>query len=283
MKKILLQLDTDAHPSSFDAVTALDAGVDCLLSYHQVNTSNAVPLVQGAIFTRNPKELHNTAIFIGGSDVEAAEAVFRQVNDCFFGPMRVSVMMDANGCNTTSAAAVCHIARHIRLREVRAVVLGGTGPVGRRVAEILASQGSEVTLASRSLARANKVCSQFAASVSARPAELPGDGNFSGLLDGKNVVITAGAAGVEFTSLEKLQQFPALRLAIDLNAVPPLGISGIESTDKAKPAGSLLCYGAVGIGGLKMKIHHTLIERLFRKNDQVFGTTQIFGVASEMQ
>ena len=282
MKKILLQLDTDAHASSFDAITAIDAGADCLLPFHQVNTSNVVPLVQGAIFTRSPKELRHTAIFIGGSDVEAAEAVFRQVSDCFFGPMRVSVMMDANGCNTTSAAAVCHIALHVPLRQVRAVVLGGTGPVGRRVAEILSGQGSEVTVASRSLARASKVCSQFKSPTTAQAAELPSDGDFSRLLEGKNVVIAAGAAGVEFTSLEQLQQFPDLKLAIDLNAVPPLGITGIESTDKARQVGSLLCYGAVGIGGLKMKIHHTLIDRLFRNNEQIFGTMQIYDVAEQL-
>ncbi|MEZ5951402.1 MAG: methylene-tetrahydromethanopterin dehydrogenase N-terminal domain-containing protein [Planctomycetaceae bacterium] len=108
MKKILFQFDTDAHASSFDAVTAIDSGVDHLLQHAHCNCTNVTPLVQGGIFTRGPKDLKNTAIFVGGSDVEAAETIFQKVQESFFGPLRVSVMLDANGCNTSLGGSHIH-------------------------------------------------------------------------------------------------------------------------------------------------------------------------------
>ena len=58
-------------------------------------------------------------------------------------------------------------------------------------------------------------------------------------------------------------------MAIDLNAVPPSGIGGLGVTDKAKPIGSGVGYGAIGVGGLKMKTHRAAIESLFTSNDRV--------------
>lgn len=283
MKRILLQLDTDAQPSSFDAVTALDAGVDQLLSYGHVNVSNVVPLVQGAIFTRSPKELKNTAIFIGGSDVEAGEMVLAKVQESFIGPMQVSVMMDSNGCNTTAAAAIISVQKHIDLSKSRAVVLGGTGPVGRRAAQILGSLGAHVVIVSRTLPKARHICSLIDGTTGRfTPAEIPSNGDLSPVLEGANLLIAAGAAGAQFTTLDDLSRRNSLKVAIDLNAVPPLGIEGIQSVDKAREVGSLICYGALGVGGLKMDIHHHLIETLFEANNQIFDTSQIYNAAIKM-
>ena len=104
--RILLQLDTDPHPSSFDSVVAIDSGVDHLLQYGNVQAESVTSLVHGAMFTRGGEDLSQTAIFIGGSNVHTAEELMKSVSKVFFGPVRVSVMLDANGCNTTAAAAV---------------------------------------------------------------------------------------------------------------------------------------------------------------------------------
>src|SRR5215510_12583065 len=104
--KILIQLDPDPHASVFDAVVAVDAGVERLLQYASVEPEEVEGLVHGAIFTRGPQDLANTAIFIGGSNVAAGEALLKRVTGTFIGPMRVSVLLDANGANTTAAAAV---------------------------------------------------------------------------------------------------------------------------------------------------------------------------------
>ena len=104
--KILIQLDTDPQPSVFDAVVAVDAGVEHLFRHGGVTPENVRDLVYGALFTRGPADLSATAIFIGGSNVAAGEAVLEAVKKTFFGPFQVSVLFDANGANTTAAAAV---------------------------------------------------------------------------------------------------------------------------------------------------------------------------------
>src|SRR5437016_3996532 len=152
--KILIQLDSDPHPSVFDAVVAVDSGVDQLLQYGGIEPADVRDLVHGAIFTRGPQDLLNTAIFIGGSNVKTGEELLAQVKAAFFGPMRVSVLLDANGANTTAAAAVLAAAKHVELRGATAVVLGGTGPVGERAARLLARQGASVRRGSRSTDRA---------------------------------------------------------------------------------------------------------------------------------
>lgn len=240
------------------------------------------------MFTRGGDDLKNTAIFIGGSDVSVAETLLRCVTDTFFGPVRVSVMMDANGCNTTAAAAVVAAARHVNLAESKAVVLGGTGPVGQRVARLLASDGAAVTVTSRSLARAQKVCdriTQQSGSESAgklSPAQLGSPDDLSGIIRDTNILISCGAAGVQLATEADLKSVEALAVAIDLNAVPPSGLGGISVTDKAKPFAkdsSAVAYGAIGVGGLKMKTHRAAIRSLFESNDKVLNADEIFALA----
>src|SRR5262245_54937129 len=113
--KILIQLDTDPQPSVFDRVVAVDAGADHMFSYGAVKPELVQALVHGAIFTRGPKDLHRTAIFVGGSDVAAGEAVLDAVRNAMLPDwgLQVSVLLDSNGANTTAAAAVRAAARHL--------------------------------------------------------------------------------------------------------------------------------------------------------------------------
>src|SRR6185369_16618461 len=159
--KILIQLDSDSHPSVFDAVVATDSGVDRLLQYRGVKPADVQALVHGAIFTRAPQDLSQTAIFIGGSSVAVGEELLAAATKAFFGPMRVSVLLDANGANTTAAAAVLAAAKHVDLKGATAAVLGGTGPVGERAARMLARQGAKVCLGSRSVDRAKEACQRI--------------------------------------------------------------------------------------------------------------------------
>src|SRR5881398_305308 len=134
MRKLLLHLDTSPHPSAFDRIVALDAGADEVLSYGAVAEDAVRDLVHGAIFTRGPKDLHNTAIFIGGSDMAAGERLLAAARKAFFGPMRVSVMLDSNGSNTTAVAAVTKLQQAGEVKNRRALVTAATGPVGMRAA-----------------------------------------------------------------------------------------------------------------------------------------------------
>jgi hypothetical protein len=288
-KNILFQLDVDPHPSSFDAVVAVDAGVEHLLQYGSVQADSVEPLVHGAMFTRGGDDLKNTALFIGGNDVVKAEAVFRSVQKAFFGPVRVSVMLDASGCNTTAAAAVASASKHIALDGCTAVVLGGTGPVGRRVAQMLARQNANVFLTSRSLNRAETACKEIGQQVRSGNLEAAAPENEDAkkaLLENADVIIACGAAGVELVSKERMHDLPKLRVAIDLNAVPPAGLGGVEAFDKAKPLhddrqDSAVAYGPIGVGGLKMRTHKAAIAKLFTSNSLVLDADEIYDLTME--
>jgi len=281
MKKILIQLDTDALPSSFDRVVAVDAGVDEVFSYGSVTPENVEGLVHGAIFTRKPDDLKNTAIFIGGSNVAAGERLLEKVLGTFFGPMSVSVMIDSNGSNTTAAAAVQCASQHLDFKTTDALILGGTGPVGQRCGQILAAQGATVRIASRSEERAAETCGEIRNSVpDARvvPCEFS-DAGIAAAVDGVNLIIAAGAAGVQFLTAEELESLDSLKV---VNAVPPVGLEGIAPGDKAAEKNGATSYGAIGVGGLKMKTHRAAVQKLFTANDLVLNTAEIYEIASEV-
>ena len=76
MKKLLFQFDTDSHPSVFDTVVGYDGGADHVIGHGGLTPENITSLVEGTIFTRAPKDKKNTAIFVGGSDMEAGQTLF---------------------------------------------------------------------------------------------------------------------------------------------------------------------------------------------------------------
>lgn len=279
--KILLQLDTDDQPSVFDSVVALDAGVDQLLRHSGISPANVRDRVHGIMFTRGPGDLHHSAIFIGGSDVALGDEVLTAVTGTFFGPLRSSVMIDSGGANTTAAAAALAAAEHLDLSGAKALVLAATGPVGRRAVRLLARQGAEVVAASRSLERAREVCQSVQARVpeaKLTPIATSSAREIEAALAEVQLVIAAGAAGVELLSAQSRAKADSLRVAIDLNAVPPAGIAGIEVTDKAREREGVICYGAIGVGGRKMKIHRAAIQALFEKNDRVLDAEEILEI-----
>jgi hypothetical protein len=281
VQKVLLQLDSDRHPSAFDRIVALDAGADHVLSYGGVAASEVTALIHGALFTRGPADLRHTAVWVGGTDVVAAEALTEAVQKAFFGPFRVSVMMDANGCNTTAAAAVARLASVATLSGARAVVLGGTGPVGTRAAALLARAGAAVTLCSRSLERARAACERLKArfGVEVSPREAWDEAGVGRALERAEVCLTAGAAGIQFLPRAVWAPHPRLTALADVNAVPPLGIGGIDAGDKGVERDGKRVFGALGIGGLKMKIHRACLAQLFERNDAVIDLERIYDVA----
>jgi methylenetetrahydrofolate/methylenetetrahydromethanopterin dehydrogenase (NADP+) len=286
-RKILIQLDSDPQPSVFDRVVAVDAGVDEVFSYGGVQPQDVRDKVHGAIFTRGPKELHRTALFIGGSDVAKGEKLLAEALAHMLPKygLRVSVLLDANGANTTAAAAVRAAARHLDLSKTRALVLGGTGPVGQRVALLLARLGADVCVGSRQHSRAASVCEAILNKVhEARlePAGVTWGPDLANALGERTLVVSAGAAGATLLPRDARLDCPSLRVAIDLNAVPPLGIEGVESGDKAVERDGVLCYGAIGVGHTKMKLHRAAIARLFESNDQVLDAEQVYALGENL-
>jgi methylenetetrahydrofolate/methylenetetrahydromethanopterin dehydrogenase (NADP+) len=288
VKKVLLQLDTDEHPSPFDAIVAHDADVDVLLSHGDVKPEETRALVQDAFFTRGVEDLKNTAVWVGGKDVAAGEQIFAQVQKAFFGPFRVSVVLDSKGCNTTAATTIARIAKARSLSGNRAVVLG-LGAVGLRSATLLAQEGCEVTVASlppdlfddeRPYRRPRGLSVAEELGLAIRE---PGDrSELEATLDGAQIVLAAGPAGVEVLRRDAWAAADSVELLADYNAAEPLGIEGTTATDDLADYDGKLVLGALAIGGPKMKVHKACVRRLFESNDQVLDTDAVYAVAREL-
>jgi hypothetical protein len=284
MKKLLFLFDTDPYASVFDTVVAYDGGADRVTGYANVTPDNVGALVDGTIFTRGGKEKQNTAIFVGGGDMGKGEALLKTVKTKFFGPFRVSVMLDPNGSNTTAAAGVALLAKATKLRGKKAVVLAGTGPVGMRAAAMLAQEGADVTITSRSKERAEKAAQAIEArfGVKVTPVQGADEAARAKDLEGAQIVFAAGAIGVELVKISHWEGNPTIEAVADVNAQPPLGLEGIEATDKGKERDGKLCFGALGIGGLKLKLHRSCIGKLFESSEAVFDAEEIYALAKEM-
>jgi hypothetical protein len=288
VKKVLLQLDTDEHPSPFDAIVAHDADVDVLLSHGSVKPDATRALVQDAFFTRGVEDLKNTAVWVGGKDVAEGEQVFAQVQKAYFGPFRVSVMLDSNGCNTTAATTIARIAKARNLDGNRAVVLG-LGAVGLRSATLLQQEGCEVTVAAlpadvfgddRPYRRPRGL--EVAQRIGLDVREPADRAELEEMLDGAQIMLSAGPAGVQVLRRDFWAQHPTLELLADYNAAEPLGIEGTEATDDLAEYEGKLVIGALAIGGPKMKVHKACLRRLFESNDQVLDTDAVYAIAKEL-
>jgi hypothetical protein len=233
------------------------------------------------MFTRGGEALKNSAVFIGGFDVPTGEVMLREVLNTFFGPVRVSVMADPNGSNTTAAAAVVKITQAVPPAGKRAVVFAGTGPVGLRACAFLAREGADVHLTSRSMERAKSACelvkSRFNLEVT--PHQVTDGEAAKGVLEGAHILMTAGAAGVTLVEEDIWKANPTIEVMADVNAVPPTGIEGIKPHWDGKEKEGKVIFGALGVGGLKMKVHRACVARLFTANDLVLGVEEIYGIA----
>ena len=288
---ILLHIDPDKQASTFDSIVALDAGVQHLISRSEVEPLDLQGLIHGAMFTRGPADLKHTAVFFGGSDVAKSDSLFAAAQECFFGPMRVSLMSDPNGCNTTAAAAVLAVQRHADLTNKRIVVLGATGPVGQRIAQIIVglNLGGELVVCSRHIERAQAVVDGLSEPNQASDAEPQTQLSAAELTSADaalaatktaDFIFSAGAAGVQM--LDERWRETNARVLLDLNAVPPAGIAGIEPTASGAEIDGKICYGAIGVGELKMKIHKRAIRSLFESNDRVLDTQAIYQIGADL-
>ena len=284
MRNLLLQLDHSIHPSVFDRVVAFDGGADEVMSYGSVAPAAVRDLVHGAIFTRGPKDLHHTAIFVGGTDMAVGEQLFAAAQKAFFGPLRVSVMLDANGSNTTAVAAVVKLQQAAGdVRGKKAVITAGTGPVGLRAAGLLAKAGARVLITSRKAVDPSVLDSlraRFGGTIEA--ATMADATQAASVLDGAELVLNTGPAGVMLLPRSAWAGRAGLKAIADLNAVPPTGIEGVDAMDDGAEREGVKTFGALGVGKLKMKIHKACIARLFEKNDAVLDAETISEVAASL-
>ena len=286
---ILIQLDTDPLPSVFDRVVAVDAGAQHVFSYGGVTPENVMPLVHGCIFTRGPKDLHRTAIFIGGSRRGGRRSRARRGAQAHDPAVRPAA---SRSCSTPTARTPpppppsAPPAGTSTSSRRQSLVLGGTGPVGQRVARLLARHGGHVRIGSRQKDKAEAVCEAIHAQLPNAKLEAVG---VSSSADGPRRWRAArswsrparrGPCCCRRRSATRLQD---LKVAIDLNGVPPAGIEGVEVIDKGAERDGVVCYGAIGVGGTKMKIHKAAVAKLFATNNAVLDVEEIYDLALQLQ
>jgi hypothetical protein len=284
MKKILIQLDTDQHPSAFDAIAAYDADVDVVIGYGQVTRDNLDGVVQGAIFPRGPDGLANTAFWVGGSKVRDGEAVFEAAQKLFFKPFKPSIMLDSDGSNTTAAAAVAEVRGAVTLKGNRAAVIG-VGPVGLRTAELLKREGAEVimftfppdVMEGRHRRASGIPVAQDAGFEVAEPASSD---ELDAALADHAVVFAAGPAGTQVLRRSGWAQ-EGVRVVVDYSAAEPVGVEGVDRGDNLEEEDGVLKLGALAVGGPKMRLQKSCIRRMFETKGTVLDLEGVYDVALE--
>ena len=273
--------------SPFDINMAADAGYQVIVPYSEVGLEAIAGLTQDTIFSRGPKGAARTGIFIGGRDVHLAADMQERAKASMFKPFVVSLMADPSGAFTTAAAMLACVEAALKrtnaagLAGQRVLILGGTGPVARIAGVIAAQAGAEVSLSSRSGAEvagqaARETGQHFGVTLS---GVASGD---RAALAAADVVLACAAAGVQVLSAAEIAAAPRLKVAADINAVPPAGIEGLGVMDSAVAlAGSpVLGIGALAIGNVKYQTQQRLLLRMREAEKPVcLGFAEAFEMA----
>jgi hypothetical protein len=153
-----------------------------------------------------------------------------------------------------------------------------------RASALLAQEGAEVSLTSRVKERAEKAVQAIEArfGVKVKPVQGADEASRAKDLEGAQIVFAAGAIGIELVKASHWEKNPTIEAVADVNAQPPLGLEGIEATDKGKQRDGVICFGALGIGGLKLKLHRGCIKQLFESSEGVLDAEKIYTLAKEM-
>jgi methylene-tetrahydromethanopterin dehydrogenase len=259
-RTIIHMLDPMPHNSPFDLNMAADAGFEVLFPHNHVKLEEVGGLVQDAIFSRGPAGVKRTGIFIGGRDIGLAMGMLEAARKAMVPPFEVSVFADPSGAFTTAAALVACVERELKnqhglpLKGRRAVVYGGTGPVGLATGVIASLAGADTTIvdpfnietALQKAEEYNRLCG-----CTLRGTYASSDADKARLIAHADLVFCTAKAGVQVLNAEILADARQLKVAGDVNAVPPLGVEGIKRKDFGAPlVHATQSKGAVGIGAL---------------------------------
>jgi len=279
---ILHMLTTAKNLSPFDVNMAMDAGWVAAIPYINVEASEVKGLVQDVIFSRSPKGLKYTGIFIGGRDTKQALDMLKTAKNSMFAPFEVSVFADPSGAFTTAAGMVACIEKELdekfdtTLEGKNLLALGGTGPVGQAAAVLAAQAGANVRIIGRQLDKAQRIAelcnNEFGEGKITIEAGV--DADKAEYIKTADVVFATGAAGIELLSAEHIASASQLKVAADINAVPPSGIVGLDAFDNGKELpGSIsgaVGLGALAIGNIKYKTQSRLLKEMLESDKPVF-------------
>lgn len=269
--RILHFLTPLANVSPFDVNMAADAGF-VIASYSNIGIKDVPGLTQDAMFSRTPKDAAKTCLFIGGRDAVLALDMLAAAKGAMFPPFEISLFADPSGAFTTAGAMIACVERRLKaqgaaLAGSKVAVFGAKGVVGGIVGVIAAEAGAEVTLVAHDH---SGVVENKAAEFSRRfnrPFAVADGSTEAGrraALAAADIVLAAGRAGVQVISRDELAAAQHLKVAADINAVPPPGIAGVDVKADGVPIPGTpgVGIGALAIGGVKFDVQHALLRRI---------------------
>jgi methylene-tetrahydromethanopterin dehydrogenase len=271
---LLFYLDTDVKASPFDICMAYDIGYNAVIPYENVTPEDATLIVQDALLSRGPKGVKHTCFLIGGKNAERAESVFKAVKDSMFPPFKTSIIVDPGGAYTTAAAMVAKAESALlssnlgELKDKTCAILG-TGAVGQIVAVLLAKLGCNVMIASLNPKRVDgKEHAEGVAKLLAKDHGVQVQGIFAPtptskieILKKADVVMCAGIRGVRLIDKDMLNEVKHIKVLIDINAIPPFGVEGIELKDDMREmVPGVFTIGALTVGNLKHKLEKEILK-----------------------
>ena len=293
---LLFYLDTDERASPFDICMAYDAGYNAVIPYDNVTPKDAEKIVQDTIFSRGPKAVKHTCFFIGGRKAEKAEEVLKAVKNSMFPPFQANVIIDPGGAYTTAAAMVAKVEYALLshklgdLRDKSCAVLG-TGAVGQVTAVLLAKLGCNVTIASLNPKRVDG--KEYAQKISALLADrhkvdvisvfAPTPAKKLEILKKADIVFCAATRGARIIDKELLNELKLLKVLVDINAVSPLGIEGLELKDDMREIiPGIFGIGALAIGELKHKSEKEILRQARDNGKKIYNYNQAIQLARKL-
>jgi len=270
-------LDTDRRASPFDLTMAYDAGFDAVIPYENVTPRDATSLTQDAMFSRSPKAFKHTCFFVNGRDVKKAEEALEAVKKAMFPPFETNIVIDPSGAYTTAVALVAKVEDAMNAQGLGGLTgknyaVFGTGPVGITVAEILTSLDCVVTVAEPNPMLNSDYLLQheaFRGVLERHGAYLhgvsaPTQNEKTKILKQADVIFTVAARGVRIIEKDIIDKLNPTKVLVDTNAVPPLGIEGLELNDYMKElAPGIFGIGALIIGDLKYRLQKEILKEAY--------------------
>ena len=282
---LLFYLDTDVKASPFDICMAYDVGYNAVIPYENVTPEDANLIVQDALLSRGPKGVKHTAFLIGGKNAERAEDVFKSVKDAMFPPFKTSIVVDPAGAYTTAAAMVAKaesallVSKLGDLKDKTCAILG-TGAVGQIAAVLLAKMGCNVMIVSLNPKRVDgKEHAENISRLLAKDHGVQVQGIFAPtpaskieVLKKADVVMCAGVKGIRLVDKEMLNEVKHIKVLLDINAVPPFGVEGIELNDDMREMmPGIFTIGALTVGSLKHKVEKEILKEARSNGKEVYN------------
>ncbi|MCP3661736.1 MAG: methylenetetrahydromethanopterin dehydrogenase [Gammaproteobacteria bacterium] len=279
--------------SPFDVNMAYDAGWAACTPYTDVKLEEVRDLIQDTIFSRGPKGVSRTGVFIGGRDAHLAMDMMKTAKEAMVPPFEISLFADPSGAFTTAAGMTACVERYLMsndgrgLEGKRVLVFGGTGPVGSTAAMMSSRVGADaIIISGQSQAKADSVCElcnqRYGIKMSG--ADGSNDDLIMQLVAQADVVFNAAKSGIQILNSRHLQVAEKLKVACDVNAVPPEGIEGVGVLDDAAPItdspSGAVGIGALTVGNVKYHTQYLLLKKMYELDaPQYLDFNEAFEVA----